>query len=102
MNGHENHDISLEDAAAMTKRYRDQMTDTQKKGGAFGIDGIKKVLNQDGSIGIRYYYGFDDRGIQVLVLVAIDIDGNDMVDGNIAEISVTCPSFCSTDNALNS
>ncbi len=102
MDGSEKHDISLAEAAMMTKNYRDQMTRTQVKGGYFSIYGLLKLMNQPECIGLRYYYGLNETGGQEIVLVGVDAAGNDIVDGCIAEMSAKCPPNCSTDNPLNS
>lgn len=102
MDGHEDHSISLSDAAEMTARYRAQMAPGQIKGGFFGRDALEAILNQENCIGIRYYYGLDDSNKQVMVLVGVDTDENDMVNGELAERSLLCPPFCNDSNVLNS
>lgn len=102
MDGHENHYISLDDAAAMTERYRDQMSNTQIKGGFFGRDAISAILEQHECIGIRYYYGLDNDNKQVLILVGVNIEGNDITSGELAEVSLPCPPYCGDNNVLNS
>ena len=70
-NGNENHDITLAEAAALTKRYRDQMNSTDRKGGFFGKEKLLEILNQTDCVGIRYYYGLDRDNKQVLVLTGV-------------------------------
>lgn len=100
--GSERHDISLEDAAAMTARYRDQMASDEIKGGFFGRNDIESLFSQDGCVGFRYYYGFDENKKQVLVLVGVTADGDDIADGLVLEFSMPCPTYCGSNNALNS
>jgi len=105
--GNENHDISLGDAAAMTKRYRDSVTPATRKGGFFGRAAIEAILAQsDGAgnpcAGIRYYHGLNDRSEPVIILVAADKDENDLHTGALAEFAMPCPTQCSTNNPLNS
>ena len=100
--GHENHSILLDDAAKMTLRYRDQMNEGQIKGGFFGTDALRQILDQEGCVGIRYYYGLDDSNAQVLVLVGVDGEENDMENQSLAEVSRPCPPRCGRDNKLNS
>ena len=102
MDGHENHEISLDEAALLTERYREQMEQSQIKGGFFGRDAISAILNQDNCIGIRYYYGLDSNNKQVLVLVGVNSDENDITAGELAEISIPCPPYCGDSNVLNS
>lgn len=102
MDGHEDHSISLNDAAEMTARYRAQMTPGQINGGFFGRDALEAILNQENCIGIRYYYGLDENNKQVMVLVGVNTEENDIVHGELAERSIICPPHCSESNALNS
>lgn len=100
--GHEDHEISLDDASAMTKRYRNQMNTGDIKGGFFSRDAILAILDQADCVGIRYYYGLDDRGKQTLILVGADTDENDLYTGSLMEFSIPCPTQCGSDNPLNS
>ena len=101
-NGNENHDITLAEAAALTKRYRDQMNSTDRKGGFFGKEKLLEILNQTDCVGIRYYYGLDRDNKQVLVLTGVLANEDDMADGVLAELALPCPIRCGNDNALNS
>ena len=101
-NGNENHDITLAEAAELTKRYRDQMNSTDRKGGFFGKEKLLQILNQTDCVGIRYYYGLDRDNKQVLVLTGVLANEDDMVDGVLAELALPCPRRCGNDNALNS
>lgn len=100
--GNEDHSISLAEAAEMTARYRGQMTEEQIKGGFFGARAIMTILDQSDCVGIRYYYGLDSNNKQVLVLVGVLANQDDIVDGILAEVSLPCPTFCGSDNSLNS
>ena len=99
--GQENHTISLQDAAVLTKRYRDANINAAK-GGFFGEDAIKDILNQPGCVGIRYYFALDVANVLKVVLVGTDANENDLVNGEIAEFSVMCPTICGINNPLNS
>jgi hypothetical protein len=100
--GHENHDISLDDASELTKNYRDFQTSTNYvKGEFFGKTALLALLNQEGSVGARIYYGLGADGVPRLVIVGVNSDGDDMVDGNIMEHGTICPPICSESNQLN-
>src|SRR5262245_55587198 len=99
--GSEDHDISLADAAAMTKAYRMSMPTGSRKGGFFGRDGIESLLAQEGCVGIRYYHGLDSRGEPVIILVGTDENEDDLVDGRLLEFAIPCPNQCGASNALN-
>ncbi len=58
--GNENHEISFEDGAALTKKYHDEAPSGALKALFFGKDAIQQLLDQDGSVGIRIYFGWDE------------------------------------------
>jgi hypothetical protein len=100
--GNEDHAISLEEAGEFTARYREGLAPEAKIGGFFGKATLERILNQTDCVGIRYYYGIDNNNAQVLVLVGALADQDDIVDGELAEISLPCPNWCGKSNALNS
>jgi hypothetical protein len=102
--GDEIHSISLKDAAALTKRYRDQFSVETPyiKGEYFGKTALLSLLSQTGCVGTRIYYGLKADDTQCLVLVGVDGDGNDMTTGDIMEYVLPCPAHCSQANELNS
>jgi len=101
--GKEKHAISLTDAGKITGNFRKKAT----SGGAvvghfFGAETVKKILAQEGCVGIRIYYAAKDDGSPTLVMVGADADENDLVNGEIAEWPLPCPPFCGVSNSLNS
>lgn len=93
--------ISLPDAAALTKEYRANNPGA-RIGHFFGRDIIEEILNQEGCVGIRIYYGVDsDTGKRELVIVGANEEEDDMLD-LIADFSKSCPTNCSSSNDLNS
>lgn len=76
----------------------------------FGGDIIRRLLNEDGSVGIRIYYAIDDQDKKQLLLVGVDADGNNLLpqegssvetvenDGGpiIVNHSFPCPPACGT------
>ena len=100
--GNENHRILLDGAAAMTRRYRFRHPN-ETRGGFFGRAAIEEILRQDGVVGIRYYFAYD-AGSDVLrvVLTGTLANGDDVHTGPLAEMAVTCPNVCGTNNPLNS
>jgi len=99
-NGTEGGLISLETGADMTARYRTQ-NPNEIKGHFFGKDVLKEILDQEGCMGIRMYYGLDADGNKALVIVGADANENDMTD-KVGDISLPCPSRCGNSNDLNS
>jgi hypothetical protein len=98
--GNEDHSISLEEAAAFTFNYRQDPGSDPKLGGFFGGKAIQSILDQEGCVGIRYYYGKDNNGAPVLIIVGVDKEGNDLYRDLLAEKSVPCPP-CGSGNNLN-
>ena len=96
------HRISLEAAAAQTRRFRESAGPTAVKGGAFRREAFEEILKQPGCTGIRFYYGVDDKGEPSLVLVGVGQDDNDMVNGALMDLIVPCPPICGDGNSLNS
>ncbi len=92
--GNENHDVTLADAKAMTKKFRDKAGSGAILGGFFGKKAVEEILDQQDCVGIRYYYGENDEGDPVVVIVGVTANGNDMTLGKLAEIARPCPPFC--------
>lgn len=96
------HSIQAEIASRLTARYRAQAERGQPKGGFFGKNAIRKILEQPNCVGLRYYIGANNRGKRVVCLMGTDRVGRDMDKGFLAEFSLWCPPLCSDANFLNS
>ncbi len=101
LNGNEDHSISLSDAVELTGNFQKQATPEQVIGGYFSREAVLSLLEQEGCIGIRYYYGLDNEGTPHIVLVGVNAEGNDMIDGLLRERSFKCPPFCADPNEIN-
>ncbi len=99
--GLEDHTISLKDASDITQNFRKWAGKDAIKGGFFGIAAVRQLLAQEGIVGMRYYYGKEDDGRPVMILVGAKPDGNDLVEGFILERAIPCPPFCGWPNPLN-
>jgi len=97
----EDHRISLEDAAAMTRRYRNSNPGALK-GGSFEKQAVLDLLNQDDCTGLKFYFAKKEGGPADVVLVGVDKAGDDMTGGILLERSYPCPPYCGEDNPLNS
>lgn len=93
--------ISLNDAAKLTKKFRDDFPGAIKAN-AYNKSQMLDLLNQEGCKGFRIYNGLSVTGVQQMVIVGVDVDGNDLVDGMLLDHSQPCPEICSNANALNS
>lgn len=100
--GDEDHSITLQEAAELTRLYRENAGSGAILGGFFGKTALQNILNQEGCVGIRYYYGLDSEGVSHPVLVGTDAQENDLVDGLLAERDGPCPPICGDANPLNS
>lgn len=95
-----NHRISLDDAVAMTRRWRDRSPKVFRAG-AFHADQVRELLMQPGCVAIRIYNAVNDKGESTFVLVGMDENDKEMTGGVLLEFSYLCPPFCS-DSRLNS
>ena len=101
-NGNEGEFVTLNDASRWTANYRNTIQRGDTIAEFQGKEKLLELLNQEGCVGIRFYYAINDEGQKVLVLVGADRSQNDLVDGLILEKGDPGPSFCSVINRLNS
>ncbi len=99
--GKQDHSISLAEACNMARNYQAKIAPGEVIGGYFGEDAIAAILLQEGTTGLRYYFGENDDGSRHIILVGVDEQGDDLVDGLLADKSGECPPFCSKANVLN-
>ena len=92
--------ITLNNAKAETKRFRDAQPANATRGGAFPSECFEAILKQPGCKGIRIYYGKAATGEMSLVMVGVDDDGNDMTSGEMIENHFPCPPFCDKNGEL--
>lgn len=105
------HEITRADAAAMTRRHREQtprgrgrQAQEGEDGGLFSKDAVLKLLSQPGAQYLRFYYGRDGGGKQGIVLVASDENLADISgdEATILDMHWPCPPWCAPgDGALN-
>lgn len=99
-NGTEGGEISINEAKELTTNYREK-NPKRTLAHFYGRDILEKLLEQDGCVGIRVYYGAGEDDKPELVLVGVESDENDILS-LIADTSVPCPNYCSSPNPLNS
>lgn len=96
------HRISKADAAKKTKRYKEKKAKKDRYPTlAFHGAAFERILDQPGCVGIRAYPAEDDAGMVTMILVGVDGDGNDMVDGALENDPFMCPEICPDENELN-
>jgi len=87
--------IKESQAIALTHAYQSKRPKTNKAY-FIGSDLIKKIMGQKNCIGIRIYNGFDTKTEENnRVLVGVNAEGEDMVEGIIGEELIPCPDNCS-------
>jgi hypothetical protein len=101
MKGQQN-TISLADAQRWAANWRSNPSTTVK---AFLIPGIDITeLAAEGGQDVRAYLGMDDNGVAKLILVAVDSNGEDMVDEAkehyIYDFTTPCPTTCDLKSPL--
>ena len=100
--GNEDHEISLSEAAQLTANYRDSAEPGSVKAGFFGKSAIEEILEQEKCVGIRIYYAQEEDGTPTFVVVGVEENEDDLVEGKIAEAPTPCPPNCGSANVLNS
>lgn len=95
------HRISLTDAAALTRRYREESPQGSEKAGAFHADQVRELLAQKGCVALRIYYGRQADKKPTLVLVGVDSNDQEISGGVLLEFIFPCPPFCTDASPLN-
>ena len=98
----EDQHISLNDAAALTLKFRQSNPVGGVIAHLFTKEIIMEILNQANCEGIRIYHGIDAANMPVLVMTGVDANKDDLYQGTLAEHAEKCPIFCSGPNPLNS
>jgi hypothetical protein len=101
-NGDEGSVVTLDEASGWTANYRNTIPDGEIIAQFVGRDKLLEILNQEGCMGIRFYYGIGDDGKKNLIAVGATSDEDDMVEGVILEKFLQCPPRCPKRNSLNS
>lgn len=95
------HRIPLDQAADLTRRYRLSVPPGSTIAGMYHRGALDGILAQPGCAGIRFYFGRQADGELTLVVVGVDQDGIDLVQGDIIDVHYPCPPFCGAANPLN-
>lgn len=96
-NGTEGGFIEIEDAQAMTKRYRDQAGSSPVRSVFFGKEKLNELLSQGSgaaaAMGIRFYFAHNAKGEIGLVAVGANAEQNDQIGGTykILDLATPCP-----------
>lgn len=105
-----NHRITLEQAIALTTRYRDLMPEIVASEYAwleifpvsetFKKSVFAELLSQPGAVAVRIYLGMSEQNLVRLIFVAVNDDNQDILPANtteeatIFEYGQRCPPIC--------
>lgn len=98
--GTEGAPISIEDAHKLTKNFRDHYP-LQAPAQFLGIDLLIKIIEQEGTMGIRIYNGLDTDGKIKPIIVAAYANEDDNL-ALLGNNTLACPPRCASANPLNS
>lgn len=98
--GNEGEKITLQEAEKFTKNYRISEKIEAVKAEFIGKELVNEILNQDKCVGLRLYFGKNEKGDLNIIVVGADKDGNDLYQGIIAEKLPPCPPFCPDSSPL--
>ena len=101
-NGDEGTVVTLKEASVWTANYRKNIPVGGTIAHFVGKNKLNMILQQKDCVGVRIYYGIDEKGNKNLVLVGADANENDLANGVIVEYFPKCPPKCSSANSLNS
>ncbi len=99
--GKENHFVTLAEAAELIRNYQESIQLGEIKGNFFGSGIFRKILSQDGCVGIHMYHAMHDDGSPSFVLVGVDAYGFDLLTGVVGQMVYPCPWFCDMFSPLN-
>lgn len=97
-NGTEGSLIDLKDGAQMTATYREAQPGNNLCI-FFGSDMLKELMDQDGAMGLRFYFAHGNDGKMTLVTVAASAAGQDMLE-KVGDAGIRCPDACCADSPL--
>jgi len=98
--GNEGEKITIEEAVKFTENYRKSEKAEAVKAEFIGKDLVEEILSQEKCVGLRLYFGKNEKGDLNIVDVGADEDGNDLYQGVIAEKLPPCPPYCGTSSPL--
>ncbi|MDP9081259.1 MAG: hypothetical protein M3O71_27920 [Bacteroidota bacterium] len=84
LTGKEGEEFDVHVAAAWTKNHRERRPEDPHSH-FFGKEILEKILNQEGCVGLRFYYGHthpasEPKSEKHLIIVGAKSDGSDMVN----------------------
>jgi len=93
--------ITLADGSTMTADFRAKFPN-ETKAAFYSSNVFNDLMSQEGCVGIRIYNAVDNEGFLTNILVGVNENGDDLVNGKIYNKAGLCPKYCSKGNPLNS
>lgn len=111
-NNNGNHEISLQEAIAMTTLYRNNKPSNFPICETFDVDSITKLISTEGCKFLRIYYGMKEDMEADAILVAVNADEEDILPSSnditsdtnniiLVEDGIRCPPDCPPSSPLN-
>jgi hypothetical protein len=99
--------ITLLEAKARAKRWRENtLKGTDFKASLISQADLTGLMAEIGETSIRAYNGIDSAGDYKLMIVAVDENGNDLIDDSkgqyIYDFTMPCPKICDINSPLYS
>lgn len=90
------HRITREEAASLVRNFHAKAEAGAHRASAFNRGAFEQLLAQPGAAGIRIYRAHHHDGSPTMVMVAVDVEGKDMVSAQSVYIqnSTDCPPLC--------
>lgn len=94
--------ITLEDATNWIKNWRTNLPKEPAKAHLIAKQALLDVMAPDDVVSVRAYMAIDNDGVQKVVLVGVDANGQDLIDDNhiLVDKSYPCPPYCSGESVL--
>lgn len=94
-------EITLAEAITMTHAYQNDATfANQTVAVKTSNDTYLDIINQPGCVEVRSYFAKDSNGVLTLVVVGVDINGDDMTSGKVMDRFTPCPVNCHNSSPL--
>jgi hypothetical protein len=94
--------ITLEQAKSWIKTWRNNLPKEPAKAHLINKQALLDVMQPVDVVSVRTYLAIDDNNVQKLVLVGVDVNGNDLIDENhiITDKTYPCPPTCDVNSPL--
>ena len=94
--------ITLEDAIKWITNWRNNLPNEPAKAHLIQKQALLDVMEPSDVVAVRAYMAIDDDGVQKVVLVGVDANGQDLIDDNhiLVDKSKPCPPDCGVESQL--